>query len=985
MSFFDKEVRRASVSGDRFNKLNFDFETAVMLNRIYNTLRTGLKQGTPHSAIEVALNKLIVMGILNGLSHIDDSSDEEFDDLSLKTLCSQSGEIIPEDEVYIPSSIRARLSSTTSKRRDEIKKSLIKRFRKDKAASKLYDEYFYSQSGNVTIENKTHDESVNVGFNSDVPSAHSEYRSAWDPLRTDGWSSKVELTSFLKRPVRIYETTWTVGSFLRDDFSPWQRYLNTPSIRRKLENYLYIRGSLKLQIFINGTQFHYGKGIVAYTPYGAVQHPTRTPGSAPVLDNVQYSQKPHILLDPTDNVGGEMTLPFVYPNNWLRHTVNQDLQDMGRIDLSSFNKLGHALGDVTSPVRIAIFAYMDDDVALSGSTQFSSQSGKSDEYGEGVLSKPASAVARIAGRLTDVPVIGTYARATEIGAGAVGKIASLFGYCRPLNLEPIRKYRPTFLGNLANTSIEEAADKLTFDPKQEISIDPKIIGIDENTDQLSVPFIAKKWSYLTRTPWSSSDAADTHLFSMVVNPGMFGTQTISTIDEVMLTPMAFASLPFRYWRGSIKVRVQVAASKFHKGRLRLTYDPNGPNSTLEWGGGYHEIMDISEKRDMEFTIHWNQDKHFLEVRNPMLTASPTPVYDPADGGTPGVNPISVDLDNDNGVFEIRVLNELVRPSEDDTDTPDINIFVAAGDDFEVAMPYLRNLDNISYISQSGQTFQSQSGLTEATPSDSAPSGSPEIDSVEIADGIYDPAATSLTYCGEAFLSFRNMLKRYNYHTSYLNPYNEANTGLTWLWSFAHPRFPTFKGGDVSNPFSDGGEVWTKMTLMNYLTPAFAARRGGIRWKYLFNSNVLNQSPRARLSACRWFGNVPSRVQSSIEDLDPATPNSASSLARIVYYSNITGDGAAISHNSVCPTLEIESPYYRNTRYEPTYQDRNAIIFSGLDEESVAFQALLPSAGGVACPQTGSYSVDAYVAAGEDFTLDWFIAVPTMFYHDPIPT
>jgi hypothetical protein len=959
----------------RFQKLNYDFETAVMLNRVYNTLRNGLQDNSPHSAIELALNKLIVMGILHGISHIDLEEDNYDDSDSLETLYSQSGDIILEDEPFIPSHMRFRLANTNAKRRDDIKKTLVKRFRRQKAFAKQYDTHFSSQSGNSEIKDISHDVSVNVGFNSEVPITHTEIKSAFDPLRSDGWDSKLELTSFLRRPVRIYETTWTVGNFLRDDFFPWDAYLNTASIRRKLENYLYLRGSLKLQIFINGTQFHYGKGIVAYTPFGAAQHPSRTPGSAPVLDNVQYSQKPHVLLDPTDNVGGEMTLPFVFPHNWVRHTVQSDLQQLGQIDLSSFNKLGHALGDVTSPVRIAIFAYMDDDVALSGSTQFSSQSGKQDEYGEGVLSKPASAVARLAGRLKDVPIIGTYARATEIGAGAVGKIASLFGYCRPLNLDPITKFRPNYLGNVANTSIEEAADKLTFDPKQELSIDPKIIGISDNTDQLSVPYIAQKWSYLTRTPWSASDAADSHLFSMVVNPGMYGTQTISTIDEVMLTPMAFASLPFRYWRGSIKVRVQVAASKFHKGRLRLTYDPNGPNSTLEWGGGYHEIMDISEKRDMEFTIHWNQDRQFLEIRNPMLTASPSPVYDPADGGTPGVNPIAVDLDNDNGVFEIRVLNELVRPSEDDTDTPDINIFVAAGDDFEVMMPYCRNLENISYVSQSG--------LTEATPSDSAPSGSGEIDTIDIAGGSYETDVASLTYAGETFQSFRNMLKRYHYHTSYINPYEGTALGLSWVWNFAHPRFPTYKGNDVSNPFSSENEVWAKTTLMNYLTPAFAARRGGIRWKYNFNSNVLNQAPRGRMSVCRWFGGVPSDTQSSIIKLNDGSANNAVSTARSVYYSNITGDGASLTTTLACPTLEIESPYYRSVRYEPTYQ--SGLTFSDIDDESLALQVMLTSAGGVSSPNEGSYTVDAYVAAGEDFTLDWFVAVPTMYYHDPTPT
>jgi len=297
---------------------------------------------------------------------------------------------------------------------------------------------------------------------------------------------------------------------------------------------------------------------------------------------------------------------------------------------------------------------------------------------------------------------------------------------------------------------------------------------------------------------------------------------------------------------------------------------------------------------------------------------------------------------------------------------------------------MRNLENISYISQSGSIFESQSGLTEATPTDSAPSGSNEIDSVEIAGGDYRPNVTSLTYCGEAFMSFRNMLKRYNYHTSYLMPRENVDLSSTWLWNFAHPRFPTYKGSDGTNPFLTEGSVWTKMTLMNYLTPAFAARRGGIRWKYNLNANVSNQTSRARISASRWFGFVPSDKRSGLIKLADDTENTATSLARTVYYSNITGDGATLTNGLVCPTLELESPYYRNTRYEPTHDDRNALVFSGLEEESVAVQVVLPSPGKKLSPLNGAYSVDTYVAAGEDFTLDWFIAVPTMYYNDPTP-
>lgn len=101
-----------------------------------------------------------------------------------------------------------------------------------------------------------------------------------------------------------------------------------------------------------------------------------------------------------------------------------------------------------------------------------------DEYiGEGVISKPASTVARWANWLSDVPVIGRFARATEIGANAVSGIASIFGFSKPLMLEDLRHFKPRLFGPFAITEGRDNAYKLTLDPKNEVSIDPSIIGL----------------------------------------------------------------------------------------------------------------------------------------------------------------------------------------------------------------------------------------------------------------------------------------------------------------------------------------------------------------------------------------------------------------------------------------------------------------------------------------------------------------------------
>jgi hypothetical protein len=326
-----------------------------------------------------------------------------------------------------------------------------------------------------------------------------------DPMRRDGTSGDVQLSNFLGRPIKIFETTWEIGDFLREEIDPWTLFLNNSTIEAKTQNFAWIRANLHIKLVINGTQWHYGRGLLSYRPREAGIERSRTPGSAPVIDNVVYSQRPHVTFDPTDCTGGDMYLPFCNPKNWLGLDSVGDKANMGRLVLSSFNQLRIATTNTVAPVTISIFAWMSE-VEMAGSTNFVSQSGTGDEYGEGIISKPASALARWAGKLTAVPYIGEYAMATQLGANAVGRIASLFGYCRPVNVEPITKFKPAFAGNIANSSIEEAVDKLTFDPKQELSIDPGLTGYNPKEDELSIVAIAKRRSYMSRFNWTTSIA-----------------------------------------------------------------------------------------------------------------------------------------------------------------------------------------------------------------------------------------------------------------------------------------------------------------------------------------------------------------------------------------------------------------------------------------------------------------------------------------------
>jgi hypothetical protein len=100
----------------------------------------------------------------------------------------------------------------------------------------------------------------------------------------DNWIAKadgtpsIELGKFLSRPTRIANFTWssanTSGSVI-NNIDPWFEFLNNTVIKRKIENFAFIRGDLHLKININASPFYYGLARTYYTPLEGVSNFSR--------------------------------------------------------------------------------------------------------------------------------------------------------------------------------------------------------------------------------------------------------------------------------------------------------------------------------------------------------------------------------------------------------------------------------------------------------------------------------------------------------------------------------------------------------------------------------------------------------------------------------------------------------------------------------------------------------------------------------------
>merc|ERR1712164_61316 len=164
-----------------------------------------------------------------------------------------------------------------------------------------------------------------------------------------------------------------------------------------------------------------------------------------------------------------------------------------------------------------------------------SYSGQAGEDSKKVVSKTATAVGHAAGALSNVPLIGPYARATEEVASRLGRWADLFGFSKPRGTHDFTDERQRHLGTMAVTNDKDMARTLTMDVKNENTIDPRTVGLS-GEDEMSIPHVCGKEALITRFSWSKNHDPDHELIRIPITPYMSSTfpQEIGEVLGLML-------------------------------------------------------------------------------------------------------------------------------------------------------------------------------------------------------------------------------------------------------------------------------------------------------------------------------------------------------------------------------------------------------------------------------------------------------------------
>jgi hypothetical protein len=854
------------------------------------------------------------------------------------------------------------------------------------------------------------------------------------------------LADFLKRDVKIATYSIYEGTNFAQILYPWEEYVKVPIIQEKIHGFSKLRGKLKLTVILNASPFRYGSLALCYkplvyAPIAAGDSPYQTSGGVSIslpgdetrdysggrinpalyaahqalgeIDAVrsQLLQRPNVMLFPQFNTKGELTLPFIHYKDYIElakpyssttpNEANFHLREMGKLDIFTPTLLRTSSEASVIPMTVDIYAHMEEAELCGTSMQY-----QADEYDSNKpISSSAAIMSNAAASMSSIPIVGPYAMATSFFLGVLGSVASWFGWTNTINIGKIEPVKTCKATRWADTEAHVPIPKLALDPKNELSVDNSIVGYDRK-DDLIISELVKKPFYLGSTDWNATDAPNQLLFSTGVNPAIFHIDDyqVLTGDRATLlsgvtnpmvytpSPAAWISNAFGQWRGTMVINVKIMASKFHRGRLRLTYDPMGTSTTFEEGRLVTKIIDIQQENDFIFEVPFQSvypTCHTLHPSGPPEDFSSDGLAKIFEFRGTATAPLN-ERDKFNGHVRLSVLNRLSGPMDAGVD---VMVFISWKDMFFFEP---RNIFNFNKgLTTANPTFPFSMGYFEPI-TVAYQSGEDELQgttsSVKVTDESWNKMP--LVVNGETCLSLRQLLHRWNFHSVLVRKSSYAVNDIYTRVELYMKRFPSFFGrtdNSVSKvslgliPYQFGGQ-----TALNYFTPAFTMYRGGLMYRVQVDmhgatssSNIYTADDKYYdVTINRYSGNVyfPEFIATEFTSTDSS--NVIANRLSVVTGMSTAGMETSLSDEQMCEAVipdyfslrgHSANPNVLDTKYPPSLSPNRE------SENGMIIRYTQPH-GSPSATTTTFDVMKMFVCGAADFNLIGFVNVPSLYIH-----
>jgi hypothetical protein len=478
--------------------------------------------------------------------------------------------------------------------------------------------------------------------------------------------------------------------------------------------------------------------------------------------------------------------------------------------------------------------------------------------------------------------------------------------------------------NNAVTVSRSSAQKIAFDPKQEISVDPRIVGVEE--DELAIEYMCSIVSLLDQFQWSvSSIPMSTLLWSTAIVPNANKLGPLAAGNRfIQPTALSFCSTPFDFWCGEIELIFDFVVSSLHRGKVLIQVEPNISQYALvitnfQLNKEYSLVVDLQETQRVAICVPWMQPRQWLRV--PDMVRANRSLSSTLD---PSVLPLHA-----NGFLTVTPFTTLQSP---DGSPITCNVYVR-GKNMRFNQYDDTRLPTERIFTQSGTSF-------------------PEDHTChQLGESVLDVTCQTTLCFGEQPLSFRSYLKRYS--TTTVATVIGPAVGSTY--SIRPTIYPP-----ISPAF---GSSAVRVSLLSYLRYAFLGMSGGFRHRIGFQGARFHETDILRVSI-----NAPS---SSV------TSSSVPFASGIASYADPKGTVNFLP--STQGGIEVELPMYSNNFFFPsglsTDLAMKSLTSSDTNFDRFYTDTFLVQASPSLLSASDSISFVLDSGTAEDFTLYRWIAAP----------
>jgi len=438
----------------------------------------------------------------------------------------------------------------------------------------------------------------------------------------------------------VWDTTNSVGQILYSARVPWDLLagVNITPFRA----FMYFQGDVEITVQMQSQPFQQGKLICYFVPLA------EGPEVASFLATSRTSQTlaPNIMIPAGEPKDVTLRIPFVHFLKRLSYTRSAT-QTLGTFVIAVFNTLN--VGESTQNYcNLSVFVKFPraDFQVLDPQLGLDPDDEKVDSQG-GVLGK-----------------VRNVTRALDKGvdfAQSVGGAVEGFALDAPAFAEnPLPITRRGF-------PILAAVEKLEFSEflgerpsEQRVAVGPEFgLGIDEQM----LTTLRQRLTFSQTFRWTFENAPNDLVCEGVMTPC---PGVLFAGAAYQPTLMEYATLPFTYWRGSLRVLVEFVGTSFHSGRLafvtRYGKQPGGATTLVDSMSQYASVLDMTGSNPtFELDIPWRSDREMCLVPHSRIT---------------GLNFHEVAI----GVWQLVVLNQL-QFVETVAPYVDVNVYLSVGDDF----------------------------------------------------------------------------------------------------------------------------------------------------------------------------------------------------------------------------------------------------------------------------------------------------------------